>query len=237
MYSTSKRADHQAFLDYWANTNKRLGEAYSYLIPEFFGNFIVDHRDSIYSILKKGKRLRGCLLCLMSEAFGATLKEAIPRAVAIECIHAASLVHDDYVDQDKIRRDRPATWTVEGPRKAVLLGDVIFATAIWKMMEMSPEDGSVIAETIATMAQGAYQEYCEPADLVRTLATGEYRPEIYDLIIHLKTGALFGAVSKIGAIAANAPSVMVSHASDYGVHLGAAYQIIMLPKTWTIFDL
>ena len=80
MYSTSRKTNHQAFLDYWANINKRLGEAYIYLIPEFFGNFTVEHRDSIYSILEKGKRLRGCLLCLMSEAFGASLKEAISRS-------------------------------------------------------------------------------------------------------------------------------------------------------------
>jgi geranylgeranyl pyrophosphate synthase len=50
-------------------------------------------------------------------------------------VQAASLIHDDLVDDDAVRRDRPATWIVQGGRRAVLLGDLIFATALHKSAE------------------------------------------------------------------------------------------------------
>jgi Geranylgeranyl pyrophosphate synthase len=225
VYCIPEKANNQDFLDYWMEIKGRIEEGHLHWIPEFFQDIPAQQCESIRKILINGKRIRGCLVCLMSQALGGTLQAAIPRAVAIECIQTASLIHDDYVDQDTVRRGGAATWTVEGSRMAVLLGDLIFATVIRKMVEMSREDGSVIAEAIATMAKGAYQEQRDWVDLAPAIAAGNYRPEFYDRIIHLKTGALFGAASKLGAVAAGAPATVAARAFEFGARLGEAYQI------------
>ncbi len=98
----------------------------------------------------------------------------------------ASLIHDDYVDQDHIWRYRPATWTLEGSRRAVLLGDLIFATAIQKLVEMSRGDGVWITQAIASMAKGVYQEPLNSSTLTHAISKGTYRPELYNHIIRLK---------------------------------------------------
>jgi len=161
----------------------------------------------------------------VNDTLAGRIEDAILRAVAIECIQAASLVHDDYVDGDTRRRDRAATWTVEGARKAVLLGDVIFAVAIGKMMELSRDDGLAVVQAIATMARGAYQEIMNPVDATGARAGGPLRPGLYERIIHLKPGALFGAAAKLGALAAAASPAVTTLAFEWGARLGEAYQI------------
>ncbi len=213
------------FLEYWRSVKPRLDEGCRNWIPELSRDLPSEQWESIHQTLEAGKRIRGCLVCLISEALRGRIEDAIPRAVAIECIQAASLIHDDYVDQDHIRRDRPATWTLEGSRRAVLLGDLIFATTIQRLMEMSPEDGLVITEAIATMAKGAYQEPLGPNTLIHALSEGTYRPDLYNHIIRLKTGALFGTASKLGAVAAQASVGETMHAFEFGARLGEAYQI------------
>ncbi|MFB3045611.1 MAG: polyprenyl synthetase family protein [Acidiferrobacterales bacterium] len=223
--STPKGFSSKDFLNYWSAIRAQLDEEVVCRVPKFFSNLPAEQIEAIHQTLADSKRIRGCLVCIMSNALGGRIEDAIPRAVAIECIHAASLIHDDYVDNDTVRRNRPATWAVEGPRKAVLLGDIIFATAIQKMVEMSRDDGLVITQAIATMANGAYQELLDPLDLSRAVTEGSYRRELYNLIGYLKTGALFGAASQLGAISAGASSEMATLAFTFGARVGEAYQI------------
>jgi hypothetical protein len=177
----------------------------------------------VQAVLGGGKRLRGCLVSLVNEALGGAPAASFPRAMAVECVQAASLIHDDFIDGDTVRRDRPATWTVLGPRRAVLLGDVMFATALRRMAELGPQDGVVVARAIATMAAGAYQEPLASSDL--TLDAGLDAAQFYPRLIHLKTGVLFGAAAQLGALAAGASAATAARAFDYGVWIGEAYQI------------
>ena len=177
------------------------------------------------SLLSEGKKIRGCLTCLIGEALGASLDSLIPRAIAIEMIQAASLVHDDFIDQDRVRRGRPAVWTVEGPRKAVLVGDVIFAFAIAMMGETSRDDGLAAARAVALVSAGALREPLTHADLAPFLTHASGRNGLYDKIIHLKTGVLFGAACELGAIAASASNELKGAARRYGLRTGEAYQI------------
>jgi geranylgeranyl pyrophosphate synthase len=209
----------------WAALKAGLDHELARCIPDFFGSLGPGQVETISTILAGGKRIRGCLVCLVNEVLGGAPEHAMRRAAAIECIQAASLIHDDYVDEDTERRNRPATWAVEGPRKAVLLGDLIFATALEQMMRISQADGLAAAHAIATMANGAYLEPMDPADLARASAEGRYGPGLYDRIIHLKTGALFGAAARVGAIAARASEATRELAFEWGTRVGEAYQI------------
>lgn len=220
-----EEAEGMSFFSYWQETRTRLDQELSRQIPVLFSALGPRQTETIQQITKDGKRIRGCLVFLMNQTQEGKPEDALPRAVAIECIQAASLIHDDYVDKDALRRERPATWTVEGPRRAVLLGDVMFATAIQSMVELSKEDGATVARAIATVANGAYQELFWQAE------TEERRPyelleeNLYDHIIYLKTGALFGAACRLGAIAAGAPQEIPTLAYAFGARTGEAYQI------------
>jgi hypothetical protein len=177
------------------------------------------------SLLEGGKRIRGCLLCLINETLGGASEAGIPRAVAVEMIHTASLIHDDFVDQDTTRRRLPAAWTLEGARRAVLLGDVIFATAIKMMNDLSPEDGGVVSDAIAQISRGALCEPLDPESLIRGLKSGKVDGVLYEKIIHLKSGYLFGAACELGAVAAGKDGRVRETCRRYGSRIGEAYQV------------
>ena len=212
-----------AFDAHWRGAREQLEQEFEQRLPQFFGDLPAAHTAAVRDVLGGGKRLRGCLVVLLNDALGGAPAAAFPRALAVECIQAASLVHDDFVDGDTSRRDRPATWTVQGPRRAVLLGDVIFATALRRMAELGQADGAVLAQAVATMAAGAYQEPLASSDLVGDAAADAAC--LYPRLIHLKTGVLFGAAAQLGALAAGVPASVAAKAFEYGALVGQAYQI------------
>jgi hypothetical protein len=162
---------------------------------------------------------------MMGEALGGQLESTIPRAVAVELIQAATLIHDDFVDQDTLRRNKPAAWTLEGARRAVLIGDVIFATAIKMMNDLGWEDGSVVSDAIAQVSKGALHEPLNPLDVIRKIESDRMDHQWYDKIIHLKTGILFGTACRLGAIAASTDIRTRESSYRYGLRIGEAYQI------------
>ena len=84
-----------------------------------------------YSLLAPGKRLRPTLALLAAEACGAPARAALPAACAVEMVHAYSLIHDDLpaMDDDDVRRGRPACHRVYGEAMAILAGDALLALA------------------------------------------------------------------------------------------------------------
>jgi|GEM_PF-7025103 len=206
--------------DHWSRIKTRIDRELAHWLPELADDVTAPSATPISRSLVAGKRVRGGLLCLVCDALGGEIDAALPRAAAIECVHLASLIHDDFIDGDRIRRDRPALWTVDGARRAVLLADMMFATAIREMVELSAADGAAIADAIARTARGAYLEFrgAHPPSDGRAL-------DRYEQIIDLKTGTLFGAAARMGAIAASASPALRERASGFGTTLGAAYQI------------
>jgi geranylgeranyl pyrophosphate synthase len=184
---------------------------------QWFATLPPTHADALRAILTEGKRLRGSLTCLVAEALGGTLEQALPAALAVEMVQAASLVHDDFVDGDIVRRGRPAAWTLLSSRRAVLVADVMFATAIEKMAQAGAREGATLAHAIAAMAQGALQEG----------AANTYTEDLdaYRRIIYLKTGSLFAAAARLGALAAGADESMLEAATEFGARSGELYQI------------
>ena len=213
------------FAAYWEPLRERLSASHPALIQRFFCTLPQDLVESIDSVVGGGKKVRARILCSVCEALGGSFADALPRAMAIECVQAASLVHDDWVDGDRVRRNAPAVWTLQGARRAVLLADVIFATALERCAELGQRDVLALSTAIAAIAAGAYQESLE---LTESRTNGF--PEIgdrspYDRIIFLKTGALFAAAAELGAIGARADAALQGAAYDYGARIGEAYQL------------
>lgn len=220
MTSTLPWSDTGADLHwYLAHMRPHVDVAVDALLRRMFRDITSGEVQAIHAVLNGGKRLRGCLTCLTGAALGQHSEATLQRAAAVECVQAASLAHDDFVDQDCMRRGARATWTVLGPRRAVLLGDVIFATALHEMMVLSQADGLVLSRAIATVAQGAYSEPLDSADLAACARVD------YNQLVRLKTGTLFGAAAELGAIAADAPPDLCRAVFSFGARVGDAYQV------------
>ncbi|MFB0507375.1 MAG: polyprenyl synthetase family protein [Thermodesulfobacteriota bacterium] len=213
------------FQDYWERMKPRLDDAFERQLSMFLESTNMSDAAPLRATLEGGKKIRGCLLCMVSDTLGGVLESAIPRAVAVELIQTATLIHDDFVDQDTARRNRPAAWTLAGARRAVLLGDVIFARAIKMMNDLSREDGMVIAHAIAQVSRGAFYETLNPISLIGEIESNRLNGELYEKIIRLKTGTLFGAACQLGAIAAEAHAELSERFHRYGSRIGEAYQI------------
>ncbi|MCC5480800.1 polyprenyl synthetase family protein [Streptomyces sp. NPDC059680] len=173
-----------------------------------------------------GKGVRQALAVLGAEAAGADGRAGVPAAVAVELVHAFSLLHDDIMDGDATRRRRPAVWKAYGTGPAVLAGDALFALAV---------------ETLATAPQGAGTVRllsAALADLVRGQAddllfatrpwTGPERvtPEEYRSMAEGKTGALLGCAAALGAVLGGAGEATAGVLDRAGRHLGVAFQLV-----------
>jgi hypothetical protein len=215
----------KTFDEYREMVSPYLEEAFNRALRDLLGSITMRQADTILSALQAGKKIRGVLTCMICQSLGGTLESAIPRAIAVEMIHAATLIHDDFVDQDRTRRNLPAVWTIEGARRAVLIGDVIFATAIETMSLIGRDDGFVVAKAIAEISKGALYEPLDHRVLAQEIESGREIGGIYEDIIRLKTGILFGTACHLGAIAAHTDIVMQEACYKYGLRIGEAYQI------------
>jgi geranylgeranyl pyrophosphate synthase len=213
------------FEGYVAQARPRLEAAFGRCLAGLFGDMALPGSAGLAALLAEGKKIRGCLLCLVSDALGGAADSPIARAVAVELVHAATLIHDDFVDQDTMRRNRPAVWTLRGARRAVLLGDVIFATAIRMMTDLGRDDGGVIADAIARVSMGAFREPLDGPEMAALMQSGGGSGSLYEKIIQLKTGVLFAAACELGAIAAGAGAEVRARMRSYGMRVGEAYQI------------
>jgi hypothetical protein len=200
------------FAQYSARLKQRIDVELGTGLDHHFPTISPAGLEALRLVLADGKRLRGCFSCLVAQALGGRAEDALPAAVAIEIVQAASLVHDDLVDADVVRRGRPATWTWLTPRRAVLAADVMFATALERMAETGAAEAATLARSISQMARGAMEE----------LDSGV---EAYTQVSEWKTGSLFAAAMRLGAIAAGAPDSMAATAERYGARTGYAYQL------------
>jgi geranylgeranyl diphosphate synthase type I len=173
-----------------------------------------------------GKGVRQALAVLGAEAAGADGRAGVPAAVAVELVHAFSLLHDDVMDGDATRRRRPAVWKAYGTGPAVLAGDALFALAV-EILASAPQGAGTVRLLSAALA-----------DLVRGQAddllfatrpwTGPERvtPEEYRSMAEGKTGALLGCAAALGAVLGGADAATAGALDRAGRHLGVAFQLV-----------
>ncbi|MFO0913163.1 MAG: farnesyl diphosphate synthase [Pirellulales bacterium] len=181
-----------------------------------------------YSLLAPGKRLRPILVLLACEACGGDAELALPAAVAVEMIHAYSLIHDDLpaMDDDDLRRGRPTCHVVYGEALAILAGDALLARALEVCARYLP--ATVAGPCCAQLARAAGPS-CLVGGQVDDLAAE--RQPVRDLAqleaIHLrKTGAMLRVSLGLGAMIAGADPRHLAALDEYGWRLGLAFQIV-----------
>jgi len=180
-----------------------------------------------YAIENGGKRIRPILTLVFCELCGESAQTALPFACAAEMVHSYSLIHDDLpcMDDDDMRRGKPAVHIQFGEAMAVLAGDALLTLAFELLLGAdAPPERRVTAGQILANASGFcgmiagqamdMQNEGEKADL-ETLEATDAR----------KTGALIGAACDLGCIAAGASDAQRGAALAFARDLGLAFQI------------
>ncbi len=183
-----------------------------------------------YAALGPGKRLRPLLALLACEAVGRDWFRALPAAVAVECVHAFSLVHDDLpaMDDDDYRRGRLTTHKKFGEALGVLAGDALLAFAFEElaMLEGAGVEPVRVVEAVRRLAHASGADDLVGGQALDMAAEGRrVRPSDVEAIHTRKTGALMGACLALGAIAGGAGTHTASVLDDAGRLLGFAFQI------------
>ena len=173
-----------------------------------------------YHLKTNGKRLRA-LLTLGSAKLCGYLKGGrdINLAACIELIHEATLMHDDVIDNGEIRRGKKTLNFVWGNQSSILVGDYLLS----RCFEMMVEDGNLeilrlLSSTSAQIAQGEILQLQYKGEI-------DMLEETYFKIILAKTGKLFAAATKVGAILGNKNNKIKDALEFYGKNLGLTFQI------------
>jgi farnesyl diphosphate synthase len=182
-----------------------------------------------YSALAPGKRLRPLLVLASSHLFGVSRRSALQVAVAIEMVHAYSLIHDDLpaMDNSDLRRGRPTCHKQFDEATAILAGDGLLTMAFGVLADTDTHgDAAVRSELIAALAAAAGPAGMVGGQMIDLIA--ETMPLDIGAITRLqrmKTGALIAFSCEAGAMLAKAPVELRTALRFYAHDLGLAFQI------------
>lgn len=180
---------------------------------------------SCHAVLTGGKRLRPLLTVLCCEAVGGSAEDASAPAVAIELVHAFSLVHDDLpaLDNDLLRRGEPTVHVKYGEAMAVLAGDLLLTLA-FSVAARSGNPAAVSGELAsATIGMINGQVYDTLGGFDEAITTDLERLEI---VHRNKTGALITAACRMGGLCGGADAAQLRRLTDYGEAIGLMFQVI-----------
>jgi farnesyl diphosphate synthase len=182
-----------------------------------------------YGVLDGGKRLRPLLVLAASQAVHGQAEAALRAAVAVELIHAYSLVHDDMpcMDNDVLRRGKPTVHVQFGQAQAMLAGDAMQALAFEVLTPDSGVDPALQARLTALLARSAGHAGMAGGQAIDLASIGRALDEDTLRNMHCrKTGALLQASVMMGAACGRCATDSAAALSDYGAALGLAFQVV-----------
>lgn len=174
-----------------------------------------------------GKKIRPSMVVLSAVAVGGAPEEALKTAAAVELIHTFSLIHDDIMDADDMRRGEPSVHVIWGEPMAILAGDTLFSKAFETVLETPIDNVSyervvgalkTVVDSCIKICEGQASDMCFEGNF-------DVSEEAYMNMIYKKTGALIAAATKSGAIIGGGTPEQVELLSEYGRLVGLAFQI------------
>ncbi len=173
-----------------------------------------------YMFQTEGKHIRPVLVFLTAKACGKISDATYHGAVTVELLHMATLIHDDVVDESKIRRRQPSVNAVFDNRRAVLVGDYFLSYALRESIKTQHNEIiEIIAELGLKLAEGELNQYAMANDFL--IDESEYFR-----VINNKTASLLEACTKIGAITGGADRITIDMFALFGKYLGICFQIM-----------
>jgi len=166
----------------------------------------------LYRELPLGKRLRAKLILRIA---GSNLR-VVKTAAIVEMIHAASLLHDDVIDDANMRRKRPSINALYGDKTAIMFGDILYSKGFLELNEVDPKVAQIISSAVVELSLGEYND----VTLSKKFTTDK---DLYLKMIYQKTASLIEASSHAAAILAGKQEKPYR---TYGRNLGLAFQMI-----------
>ena len=171
-----------------------------------------------------GKRLRPVLAYVVAQAVRKQGKKAIPFGCALEIIHNFTLIHDDVIDQDPVRRGRPAVHVLFDVPTAIIAGDAMFARGYGVLSETKTSPVNLnrlyklTSRTVWLIAEGQQMDF--DFETAKAVSSEEYLE-----MVEKKTAVLFSCAAEGGAIIASGTATQIKNMREYGRMLGIAFQI------------
>ncbi|MER5786408.1 polyprenyl synthetase family protein [Streptomyces mobaraensis] len=170
-----------------------------------------------------GKMIRPALVFGSCAAMGGEATDALAAGAAVELVHNASLLHDDIIDGDLHRRGRTALWAEMGVPAGILAGDALFFLAVDVLARAgAPFATEGVTRMVATVHDLIHGEHMDVLMEQRVEASVN---ACLDVARH-KTASLLALSCALGAMAAKADACQITCMSEYGGHLGQAFQIV-----------
>ncbi|MGB9929206.1 MAG: polyprenyl synthetase family protein [Methanosarcina sp.] len=182
------------------------------------------YKASRYLVDAGGKRLRPAVLILAAEAVGSDLKSVLPAAVAVELVHNFTLIHDDIMDKDDVRRGMPAVHMIWGEAGAILAGDTLYSKAFEILSKVENEPlrtlkcMDVLSKTCTEICEGQWLDM----DFEKREKVTESE---YIEMVEKKTSVLYAAAAKIGALLGGASDETANALFEYGRLIGIGFQM------------
>jgi geranylgeranyl diphosphate synthase, type II len=214
---------------YLAACTATVNKALDHFLPRATAKPATIHKAMRYSLFAGGKRLRPALCLAAAAACGGPESAALPLACVVECIHTYSLIHDDLpaMDDDDYRRGKLTNHKVFGEGIAVLAGDALLTQAfeIAALSESWPRYSHRDIVLEVARASGSLQLIAgQVADLE---GEGKKTSAAQLKYIHeRKTSALLCCSVRLGGMSANCTAAQLAALTDFGYHVGLAFQII-----------
>ena len=172
-----------------------------------------------YIMRSGGKRLRPLLTVLAARLLNYQGNDHYGLSIVFEYLHAATLLHDDVVDNAELRRGRPSANTLWGNAAVVLVGDFLLATSFFlSVLSGNLKILRILSETTTSMAEGEVLQLINSDNL-------EISEEEYIEVIKRKTAILISAACQIGAILGQADEEQEEAMRRFGLNLGIAFQL------------
>lgn len=175
------------------------------------------HSQIEYALLSKGKRLRPILVVLSAQSVGGSQDKVMPLALAFELIHTATLVHDDIIDRDELRRGIPALHEKWDINDAILAGDAMIALAVNLAADFGTKTMKIISQSALELCNGEHMDI--------SISLNKATEEEYFSKIKGKAASLFRASAQCGAMAGGGSNLEVKSLTAFGENFGIAYQL------------
>ena len=208
------------FGNYYKSLQKKVDDKLVSLVREKYPPNL--YNPIKYALFQKGKRIRPIFLIFSCEALGGSLRDCFDAAIAIEVLHNFTLVHDDIMDDDRIRRGSKTIHAKWDKNVAILCGDGLIALAYSSLLKSNKKHikriTSIFSDGIVKVCEG--QSLDKDFEVVENVSMKEY---IH--MIKMKTGVLMSISSEIGAILGGGSEKQISDLMLYGMNIGIAFQI------------
>ena len=217
--------------DYLTSQQALVDSALEKFLPAATDQPTTVHEGMRYSVFAGGKRLRPILTLAAAEACGGLATDALAPACAVEIMHTYSLVHDDLpaMDDDDLRRGRPTSHKVYGEGMAVLIGDALLTEAFIILAETPVNENYSLKDILLEFAVCGGSRKLIGGQVLDLEGEGEGRDLTQDQLIQIhenKTAALLTTSLRLGGMSANASAAELQALTDFGYHLGLAFQVI-----------